>query len=74
MEELHHFLGVKVIQNQQTEEVWIGQSAYAQNVLQKFGMEDAKSIDTPVDVSSKLVKMTEGCGSVDKVQFQSAVQ
>ena len=73
MGELHHFLGVKVIQNPQMGEVWIGQEAYAQRVLQKFGMENAKPIHTPVDASSRLVKMTEDCENVDQVQFQSAV-
>ena len=37
MGELHHFLGIKEIQNPQTGEVWICQEAYAQKVLQKFG-------------------------------------
>ena len=31
MGELHHVLGVKVIQNPQTGEVWIGQETYAQS-------------------------------------------
>lgn len=66
-------LGVKVIQNPQTGEVWIGQEAYAQRVLQKFGMENAKPIHTPVDAGLKLVKTTEDCENVDQVQFQSAV-
>ena len=73
MEELHHFMGGKVIQNPQTGEVWISQEAYAQSVLQKFGMENAKPIHTPVDASLKLMKMTEDCENVDQVQFQLAV-
>ena len=73
MGDLYHFLGVKVMQNTQTGEVWIGQEAYAQRVLQNFGMENAKPIDTPVDSSSKLVKMGEDCASADQVQFQLAV-
>ena len=64
---------LKVIQNPQTGEVWIVQEAYAQRVLQKFGMENAKPINTPVDASLKLVKTTEDCESVEQVQFQSAV-
>ena len=59
MRELHHFLGVRMIQNPQTGKVWIGQEAHARRVLQKFGMENAKPIDTRVDTSSKLVKTTE---------------
>lgn len=73
MGDLHHFVGVKVIQTPQTEEVWISQEAYAQRVLQKFGMENAKPIDTPIDASSKLVKRTEDCEGFDQGQFQSAV-
>ena len=57
MGELHHFLGTKVLQNKQNGDVWIGQPAYAQKVLLKFNMENAKAVDTPVDACSKLVKM-----------------
>ena len=73
MGELHHFLGVKVIQNPQTGEVWMGQEAYAQRVLQKIGMKNVKPIHTPVDASLKLVKTTEDCENVYQVQFQSTV-
>ena len=40
---LHHFLGVKVIQDQLTGVIWIGQSSYTEKFLQKFGMYDCKS-------------------------------
>ena len=71
--ELHHFLGTKVLQNKQNGDVWIGQPAYTQKVLRKFNMENAKAVDTPVDASSKLVKMNEDSESTDREQFQSAV-
>ena len=73
MGELHHFLGTKVLQNKQNGDVWIGQPAYTQKVLRKFNMENAKAVDTPVDASSKLVKMNEDSESTDREQFQSAV-
>ena len=73
MGELHHFLGTKVLQNKQNGEVWIGQPAYTQKVLRKFNMENAKPVDTPVDISSKLVKMNEDSESANQEQFQSAV-
>ena len=57
--ELHYFLGVKIIQNQSTGEVWIGQQAYAETLLQKLGMEDAKPVHTPVETGTKLTKATE---------------
>ena len=56
MGRLHYFLGMKVIQNDETNEVWIGHPAYTKNLLQKFGMESAKPVKTPVDTSTKLVK------------------
>ena len=74
MGQLHHFLGVKVIQNPQTGEVWIGQEAYAQSILQKFGMENTKPINTPVDASSKLVKTTENCEGVVTPSFNRQLE
>ncbi len=37
----------------------MGQPAYIETVLKKFGMEEAKAISTPVDPSTKLVKATD---------------
>ena len=36
MGELHHFLGVKVIQNKKSGEIWMGQSTYAKDLLVKW--------------------------------------
>lgn len=52
--ELHYFLGVNVVQDLLTGNVWIGQQTYMQNILRKYNMEDCKTIQTPVDSSSKL--------------------
>ena len=56
MGELSYFLGIKVKQDHKSGSVWIGQESYTENVLRRFGMEDAKTIRTPVDTSTKLVK------------------
>ena len=71
--ELHHFLGLKVVQDKVSGDVWIGQPAYVRKVLERFGMQDAKSVATPVDTSSKLVKATEDDVLVDQSIYQSAV-
>ena len=42
-------------------------------MLQKYGMEDAKPVATPVEASSKLVKATEECEEFDQGLYQSAV-
>ena len=73
MGELHYFLGVKVVQDQKAGSVWIGQQSYTENILRKFGMEDAKSIRTPVDTSTKLIKGGNEATSVDQQLYQSAV-
>ena len=70
---LHHFLGVKIVRDPRSGDIWIGQQAYSEAVLQKFGMEHAKAVATPVDTSSRLVRATEKCDSVDQAQYQSAV-
>ena len=41
MGKLHYFLCMKVIQNEETGEVWIGQPAYTESLLQKLGMCEA---------------------------------
>ena len=71
--ELHHFLGLKVVQDKVSGDVWIGQPAYVGRVLERFGMQDAKSVATPVDTSTKLVKAVEDDVLVDQSLYQSAV-
>ena len=73
MGELHHFLGVKIVQKPDLKEIWIGQEAYTKGVLQKFGMESSKPMSTPAECETKLVKPTEDRERVDQVRYQSAV-
>ena len=40
MDKLPHFLGMKIIQDEATRKIWIGQPTYTDSVLQ-FGMEKA---------------------------------
>lgn len=71
MGKLHHFLGKKIIQYENTGEVWIGQPAYTESLLQKFGMDQAKPVGTPVD-GMKLVKAAEDDKQIDQQLYQSA--
>jgi len=70
---LHYFLGMKIVQDEKTGKVWIGQPAYTESVLQKFGMENSKPVRTPVDTGMKLVKATDDEECVDQKLYQSAV-
>ena len=52
---LHHFLGVKIIQDSITGTIWIGQQSYTEKILQQFGMLNSKPVGTPVNPDIKLV-------------------
>ena len=73
MGRLHNFLGVKVVQDHKTGNVWIGQPSYMNNILTRFGMEDAKAIRTQLDTSTKLVKGRGEDTCVDQQLYLSAV-
>ena len=49
---LNYFVGMQVIQK--SGKVWIGQPTYAEKMFSKFGMDNARPLDTPVDPNSKL--------------------
>ena len=67
---LHHFFGIRVLQD---DIIWIGHPVYVDNLLKKLGMQDAKSVSTPVDTSIKLTKAVDGEEMFDKNIYQSAV-
>lgn len=58
---------------QKSEKVWIGQPTYAEKVLSIFGMDDARPVDTPVDLNSKLIKDTDESELHSPKEYQSAV-
>jgi hypothetical protein len=72
MGELHYFLGMK-IQLDKTGDVWIGQPAYAESLLRKFGMSEAKPVSTPVDTSMKFIQAAEDEQCIDQQVYQSAI-
>ena len=45
----------------------------ADKVLKKYGMHDAKSVNTPVETGTKLIKSADGDQSFDQNISQSAV-
>ena len=54
---LHHFLGMKIVQDEDTGSVWIGQPAYTESILKKFGRENAKVSPTRVTQATRLRKL-----------------
>ena len=71
MGKLHHFLGVKVVQN--VGNIWIGQAAYCKDLLVRFRMDQSNSTETPMDVSCRLLKSEADDESCSKEMYQSAV-
>ena len=70
---LHYFLGLKIVQNQAKGSVWIGQPTYTVTLLERFEMENAKSVKTPVSSGSQLVKTRVSDKYVNQTLYQSAV-
>jgi hypothetical protein len=70
MGELKYFLGFQVKQLQ--EGTFISQTKYTQDILNKFGMKDAKSIKTPIGTNGHL-DLDTGGKSVDQKVYQSMI-
>lgn len=69
--QLKYFLGVNVSQTQN--HIFINQSGYIGNILDKFGFGNCKPVSTPCDVSSGLVKTYDDRDLFDVNKYQSAV-
>ena len=69
---LHHFLGVKVIQDQLAGVIWIDQPSYTE-ILQKFGMYDCKPVSTPVNPDVKLVSSESPDEVCDQQMYQAVI-
>lgn len=68
---LNYSLGMQVIQK--SGKVWIGQPTFAEKVFSKFGMDNARPVDTPVDPNSKLIKAVDESELHSQLEYQSAV-
>ncbi|KAF2346451.1 Reverse transcriptase RNA-dependent DNA polymerase [Trinorchestia longiramus] len=68
---LNYFFGVSVMQTKN--EVFLEQSAYTKSLLSRFGMDNANSVATPVDVNADLVTTSDEVEECDKDLYQSAV-
>ena len=49
------------------------QPTYTRNLLERFGMQDCKSVGTPVDVNTKLTKATDEEEPTNQQLYQSAI-
>lgn len=68
---INHILGLRV--ERRDDCLSLDQKHYIESVVRKFGMEDAKTVSTPLDTSVKLVDLKPGEKLVDKTLYRSAV-
>ena len=57
--ELHYCLGVEFARDRGARTITMSQAKNVKEVLERFGMEDCKSIGTPLDTKVKLVKISD---------------
>jgi hypothetical protein len=70
MGELKYFLGFQVKQLQ--DDTFISQTKYIQDILNKFGMKDAKPIKTPMGTNGHL-NLDTGGKSIDQKVYRSII-
>lgn len=67
---LHYFLGLQV--TQKSEGIFVSQTKYAEKLVEKFGLDKAKTRRPPMSTSLRLVT-DEGGESVDQSLYRSMV-
>ncbi|XP_022752308.1 uncharacterized protein LOC111301066 [Durio zibethinus] len=70
MREMSYFLGIEIHQDQQG--IFICQRKYANEILNKFRMENCKQVNTPLAQNEKLIK-EDGANKVDGSIYRSLV-
>ncbi|KAK6161993.1 hypothetical protein DH2020_001834 [Rehmannia glutinosa] len=70
MEELNFFLGLQIKQCQ--EGIYISQSKYTKELLKKFGIEEGRTVSTPMATNVKIDKDEKG-KSVDESKYRGMI-
>nr|GEV39332.1 copia protein [Tanacetum cinerariifolium] len=70
MGELNFFLGLQI--KQMEDDLFFNQSKYIKEMLKKLGLEDSKSMKTPMSSDTKLTK-DEECESVDSTKYHNMI-
>nr|XP_016439514.1 PREDICTED: uncharacterized mitochondrial protein AtMg00810-like [Nicotiana tabacum] len=70
MSELTFFLGLQIQQSE--EETFICQTKYSKELIQKFGMNNAKSIGTPMSPATNIDKDEQGT-PVDETKYRGMI-
>ena len=70
---LHSFLGVKIVQDEASGSVWMGQPLYTEKLLMKHGMAECKAMSTPANPDVKLVPCTNPDDVCDQQAYQAII-
>ena len=57
--ELHYWLRVEFERNREARTITMNQKSYIEEILKFFSMEECKSVGTPFNVNSKLLKFVD---------------
>ena len=71
--QLKYFLGMSISRNVESGHILINQPAYIKRILEVFGMQDCKSVSTPISNTSKLEKSSVEDECIDQHKYQSAI-
>ena len=64
---------MNILHDDEKVEIWIGQAIYTSNLLKKYGMENSKLSNIPVDPSETFMKSTNLDERLDQHLNQSAI-
>jgi hypothetical protein len=70
---LHHCLGITIQRDMENSHLWMHQKQYICSMLKKYGLQQAKTVSTPADMSVKLKKDDGISNRVDPIHYQSMV-
>lgn len=71
--DINYCLGIHVERDRTKGILYLDQRKYIQEVLNKFGMSDCKSVQTPMDLNTKLIGTTENAEILDNVPYQEII-
>ena len=71
--EVDQILGVRVQRNRQTRTLTLDQAVYIENFLSKCGMENSRSVSTPIDGYEALTAAIPGEPRTDQLEYQKRI-
>jgi hypothetical protein len=69
--EAHWILGMEIIRDRKKKTIELSQQQYVETILERFGMQDARPVATPMDPNTRLVKRESA--EVDVKPYQSVL-